>query len=106
MPRRGKRDWRPRVIAPDGARFRVVARAEVVAFTFDEGVTRVLTATEQLSMQPTLAALARRLDETHFCQISRTVIVHLDGVREARPFPDGTGELLLANGRTVPVARQ
>ena len=95
-----------RFLARRGARFRVVPRAEVVAFTFDEGVTRLLTATEQLSMQPTLAALGRRLDERHFCQISRTVIVHLDGVREARPFPDGTGEVLLANGRTVTVARR
>jgi two-component system, LytTR family, response regulator len=95
-----------RFLARRGARFRVVARADVVAFTFDEGVTRLLTATEQLTMQPTLAALARRLDTAHFCQISRTVIVHLDGVREARPFPDGTGEVLLANGRTVTVARR
>ena len=95
-----------RFLARRGSRFRVVPRADVVAFTFDEGVTRLLTATEQLSMQPTLAALARRLDEEHFCQISRTVIVHLDGVREARPFPDGTGEVLLANGQTVPVARR
>jgi two-component system LytT family response regulator len=95
-----------RFLARRGARFRVVPRADVVAFTFDEGVTRLLTTTEQLTMQPTLAALARRLDSAHFCQISRTVIVHLDGVREARPFPDGTGEVLLANGQTVTVARR
>jgi two-component system LytT family response regulator len=95
-----------RFLARRGARFRVVPRAEVVAFTFEDGVTRLLTATEQLSMQPTLAALARRLDTAHFCQISRTVIVHLDGVREARPFADGTGEVLLANGQTLPVARR
>ena len=95
-----------RFLARRGARLRVVPRADVVAFTFDEGVTRLLTATEQFSMQPTLAALARRLDAAHFCQISRTVIVHLDGVREARPFPDGTGEVLLANGQTVVVARR
>ncbi len=95
-----------RFLARRGARYKVVPRAEVVAFTFDDGVTRLLTATEQLTMQPTLAVLARRLDPKHFCQISRTVIVHLDAVREARPFPDGTGEVLLANGQTVPVARR
>jgi two-component system, LytTR family, response regulator len=96
----------PRFLARRGARYRVVPRAEVVAFTFDDGVTRLHTATEQLSMQPTLAASARRLDPRHFCQVSRTVIVHLDAVREARPFPDGTGEVLLANGQTVAVARR
>jgi len=95
-----------RFLARRGARFRVVPRGEVVAFTFDDGVTRLLTATEQLSMQPTLAALARRLDPRSFCQVSRNVIVHLDGIKEARPFPDGTGEVLLANGHTVPVTRR
>jgi len=95
-----------RFLARRGARYKVVPRADVVAFTFDDGVTRLLTATEQLTMQPTLAALARRLDPKCFCQVSRTVIVHLDAVREARPFPDGTGEVLLANGQTVPVARR
>jgi two-component system, LytTR family, response regulator len=95
-----------RFLARRGARFRVVPRADVVAFTFDEGVTRLLTATEQLSMQPTLATLARRLDPQLFCQVSRNVIVHLDGIKEARPFPDGTGEVLLANGHTVTVTRR
>ncbi|MGE0461290.1 MAG: LytR/AlgR family response regulator transcription factor [Vicinamibacterales bacterium] len=95
-----------RFLARRGARYKVVPLADVVAFTFDEGVTRLATSTEQLTMQPTLAALARRLDPKRFCQVSRTVIVHLDAVREARPFPDGTGEVLLANGQTVPVARR
>ena len=53
---------RSRFLARKGARFRVVPRQEVVAFTFHEGLTRLHTATEQLWMQPTLAALARRLD--------------------------------------------
>jgi two-component system LytT family response regulator len=95
-----------RFLARRGARFRVVARHEVLAFTFDEGITRVLTATEQLTMQPTLAALARRLDPRAFVQVSRTTIVQLDAVREARPFPDGTGEIVLSNGTTLPVARR
>jgi len=95
-----------RFLARRGARFRVVPRADVVAFTFDQGITRLVTATEQLSMQPTLAALARRLDPRHFCQVSRSVIIQLDAVKEARPFADGTGEVLLANGRTVLVTRR
>jgi len=95
-----------RFLARRGARYKVVPVAEVIAFTFTDGITRVVTAGETLSMQPTLAALARRLDPSRFCQVSRTVIVHLDAVREARPFADGTGELLLSNGQTVPVTRR
>jgi two-component system LytT family response regulator len=78
----------------------------VVAFTFQDGLTRLHTASEQLWMQPTLAALARRLDPNTFFQVSRTAVVSLDAVREAKPFPDGTGELVLTNGLTVPVTRR
>ena len=95
-----------RFLARKGARFRVVPRQEVVAFTSHEGLTRLHTPTEQLWMQPTLAALARRLDAETFFQISRTAVVSLDAIREAKPFPDGTGEIILNNGLTMPVARR
>jgi DNA-binding LytR/AlgR family response regulator len=38
--------------------------------------------------------------------VSRTAIVRLDAVKEAKPFSDGTGEILLANGQTMVVARR
>ncbi len=97
-----------RFLARRGTRFRVVPRADVVAFTFDDGVTHLLTATEQLSMQPTLAALARRLDE-------RTLLPGLANrdravsmrVREAQTVSGRhRRRSLLANGQTVPVARR
>ena len=80
-----------RFLAKRGNRFRVVPATEVVAFTFVAGITHLLTATEQLTMQPTLAALARRLDAGAFFQVSRNAIIRLDAVKEARPFTDGTG---------------
>jgi two-component system LytT family response regulator len=95
-----------RFLARRGARFRIVPRQEVVAFTFHDGLTRLHTATEQLWMQPTLAALARRLDPHTFMQISRTAVVNLDAIREAKTFPDGTGEVVLSNGLSMPVTRR
>lgn len=95
-----------RFLARKGARFRIVPRQDVVAFTFQEGLTRLQTATEQLWMQPTLAALSRRLDPSQFFQVSRTAIVNLDAVREAKPYPDGTGEVVLSNGQTFAVTRR
>jgi DNA-binding LytR/AlgR family response regulator len=86
--------------------FRVVPRNDVIAFTFHEGLTRLHTATEQLWMQPTLAALSRRLDPESFFQVSRTAVVSLDAIREAKPFPDGTGEIVLSNGQSLPVTRR
>ena len=95
-----------RFLARKGTRYRIVPRQEVIAFTFHEGLTRLHTAAEQFWMQPTLAALARRLDPGAFLQVSRTAIVNLDAIREARPFPDGTGEVALSNGLTFPVTRR
>jgi two-component system LytT family response regulator len=95
-----------RFLARRGTRFRVVPTPEVVAFTFVDGVTHLITPSETLSMQPTLAALARRLDRQTFFQVSRTAIIRLDAVKEARPFSDGTGEIVLANGQTMVVARR
>jgi two-component system LytT family response regulator len=95
-----------RFLARRGARFRVVPVQDVVAFTFEAGVTHVITPTEQLTMQPTLAALARRLDSATFFQVSRTAIIRLNAVREAKPFADGTGEITLASGTTMLVARR
>lgn len=95
-----------RFLARRGARYLVVPVADVIAFSFDDGQTRLHTATEQLLMQPTLAQLLRRLDGARFFQISRSVVVHLDAVREAKPHTDGTGQLVLANGTTVEVSRR
>jgi two-component system LytT family response regulator len=95
-----------RFLARRGNRFKVVPAGDVVAFTFVDGVTHLLTAAEQLSMQPTLASLARRLDAEQFFQVSRSAIIRLNAVKEAKPFSDGTGEILLANGQTMIVARR
>lgn len=95
-----------RFLARRGARYLVVPVGDVVAFSFDDGQTRLHTATEQLLMQPTLAQLQRRLDGARFFQISRSVVVHLDAIREAKPHTDGTGQLVLSNGTTVDVSRR
>jgi two-component system LytT family response regulator len=95
-----------RFLARKGPRYRIVPRHEVLAFTFHEGLTRLHTTTEQLWMQPTLAALAKRLGGGTFFQVSRTAIVSLDAVREAKPFSDGTGEVVLSSGLTLPVTRR
>jgi len=95
-----------RFLAKRGNRFRVVPATDVVAFTFVDGVTHLLTATEQLSMQPTLASLARRLESGCFFQVSRNAIIRLDAVKEAKPFSDGAGEILLSNGMTMAVSRR
>ena len=103
-----KRRWGSpaRFLGRRGARFHVVPAADVVAFSFDDGQTRLHTATDQLLMQPTLAQLLRRLDPQHFAQVSRAVVVRLDAIREAKPNSDGTGQIVLSNGTAVEVSRR
>ena len=95
-----------RFLARRGARYKVVPLAEVVAFSFDDGQTRLHTGTEQRLMQPTLAQLLKRLDPARFFQVSRAAVVHLDAVREAKPHSDGTGQIVLSNGTVVEVSRR
>lgn len=95
-----------RFLARKGNRYRVVPASDVTAFSFDEGLTRLHTATEQLWMQPTLAALARRLPPDQYAQVSRSVVVKLDAIREARPMSDGTGQVTLEGGATFAVSRR
>ena len=95
-----------RFLARRGARYLVVPSADALAFTFEEGVTRVITATEVLTMQPTLAQLERRLDPQRFFQVSRAAIVGLDAVKEAKPMSDGTGQVVLSNGTVLAVSRR
>ena len=58
----------------------------VVAFSFDDGQTRLHTATDQLWMQPTLAQLLRRLDPQQFVQVVPR------GGRAPRRCPRGQAE--------------
>lgn len=95
-----------RFLARRGARYLVVPQNEVLAFSFDDGQTRLHTASELLLMQPTLAQLARRLDPARFFQVSRAVVVRLDAIREAKPHTDGTGQVILTNGSVVDVSRR
>src|SRR6187431_1840302 len=83
-----------------------VRSASATATTGRDRAMHLLTAADQLSMQPTLASLARRLDTESFFQVSRNAIIRLDAVKEAKPFSDGTGEIFLANGQSMPVARR
>ncbi len=58
------------------------------------------------SLPHPLSRPSRRLEATTFFQVSRTAIIRLDAVREAKPFADGTGEITLASGTTMVVARR
>jgi two-component system, LytTR family, response regulator len=57
---------------------------------------RLFVGGRPLLMRETIGALEARLDPTRFLRVSRTVIVNVERVRELRPQPNGTVELLLA----------
>jgi two-component system LytT family response regulator len=95
-----------RFLARRGSRFRVVQRREVLFFTSEGGLTKLLTREHHYWMQPTITELEERLDPNRFLRISRATIVHLDAVREVVPLGGGTGEVALVNGVRLEVSRR
>ena len=89
-----------------GARFHVVPAAEVVAFSFEDGQTRLHT-------RPTSCGCSRRWRSS--CAGSTRAISSRcrapsscasTPIREAKPNSDGTGQIVLANGTAVEVSRR
>ena len=96
-----------RVLARRGNRYKVVPMADVVAFTFTDGVTRVVTATEHpddaadprgAGPAPRSVALLPGLADG--ASSTSTPFVKRD------PSPTAPARVLLANGQTVPVTRR
>jgi len=95
-----------RFLGRRGARYHVIAAADVVFFSSEEGETRLQARELHYWMQPTLADLEVRLDPARFFRVSRAAIVNLDAVREVAPREGGHGEAMLANGMTIGVSRR
>ena len=95
-----------RFLAKHGNRYRVVSEKEVVYFTTEEGLTKLIVENSHYWMEPTLNDLESRLDPAMFYRISRSAIVNLNAVKEVAPLIGGSGEVVLKNGARVEVSRR
>jgi two-component system LytT family response regulator len=95
-----------RLLARHGARYRVVAVAEIEYFSSEDGISILHTASARFIVDPTLNTLEGRLDASQFFRISRRAIVKLECVVEVAPLMGGYGEVRLPSGTRLPVSRR
>ncbi|HRR26901.1 MAG TPA: response regulator [Acidobacteriota bacterium] len=95
-----------RFLARRGGRYQVIPVSEVIAFTMEEGVTRLWTRETSYWIDPSLAELEERLGEEDFFRVSRQSIVRLEQIEEVHPLMGGSGRVKLRNGKLLPVSRR
>ena len=100
------KDGPVRFLVKSGASFVVVPESQVLYFSSDDGLTRLVTATASFLMDPTLNDLGMRLPPERFYRISRAVLVCLHGVVKVSTLAGGSGAVLLKNGQTLEVSRR
>jgi two-component system LytT family response regulator len=66
---------------------------------------QIFTATRKILVRETMATLEKRLGDTAFLRVHRSVIVNIDKIAEAIPMPQGEYELLMQSGRRVSISR-
>jgi two-component system LytT family response regulator len=95
-----------RFLARSGSRYVVIGETQVVCFSSEGGVTRMVAESGQYWMDQTLNELEARLNSTRFFRISRAAMVSLNAVQEVSPMVGGAGEVLLKNGLRLEVSRR
>ena len=95
-----------RFLARSGARYVVIGETQVVCFSSEGGVTRMVAESGQYWMDQTLNELEARLNPALFFRISRAAMVSLNAVQEVLPMVGGAGEVLLKNGQRLEVSRR
>lgn len=95
-----------RFLARHKSGFQVVPEAQVLYFGSEEGYTKLCTSDKEYWIDPTLADLEGRLDESLFFRISRSALVRLEAVAQVDPMPGGHGQLTLRNGVRLDISRR
>src|SRR5580698_4372458 len=95
-----------RFLVKNASHYLVVGEARVLYFASEDGLTKLIAATGQYWMDPTLNELELRLDRSRFFRISRAALINLNAVEQVFPLPGGSGEVLLANGSRLEVSRR
>jgi two-component system, LytTR family, response regulator len=95
-----------RFLVKNASHYLVVGESRVLYFASEDGLTKLIAATGQYWMDPTLNELELRLDRSRFFRISRAALINLNAVEQVFPLPGGSGEVLLSNGSRLEVSRR
>jgi two-component system LytT family response regulator len=95
-----------RFLARKASRYVVINEAQVLYFSSEEGLTKLVAESGQYWIDPTLNDLDTRLNPARFFRISRAATIRLNAVQEVFPVLGGAGEVLLNNGERLEVSRR
>lgn len=99
-------EWLRRLVVRDGERIHFFDVASVTWFESADNYVRVRVGAAEHLVRQTLQRLEQRLDPSRFVRIHRRIIVNLDHVAEGRLGMSGEYELLLRDGKVLPVGRR
>jgi two-component system LytT family response regulator len=94
-----------RLVVSTATKDLVIPVAEIDWIGADDYYACVHIGAKEYLLRESLSSLEARLDARRFARVHRSVIVHLDRVRELRTTLRG-GEVVLRNGSRVPVSRR
>jgi two-component system, LytTR family, response regulator len=108
---RGQQPTPSRFLVRSGAQYLVVPEAHILYFGTEGSLTRLVTATAQHWMDPSLNELEDRLTAgmdapARFFRISRAALINLNAVAEVVLVTGGSGEVVLKNGHRLDVSRR
>src|SRR5215469_189924 len=95
-----------RLVIREGERIRFLDVGSVDWFESADNYVKVRVGSSEHLVRTTLQRLEQRLDPAHFVRIHRRIIVNLDHVREGRLGVAGDYEVVLEDGRILPVGRR
>jgi two-component system LytT family response regulator len=95
-----------RFLVRTASHYLVVGESQVLYFSSEDGLTKLIADSGQYWMDPTLNDLELRLDSSRFFRISRAALINMNAVKQVFPLPGGGGEVLLKNGIRLEVSRR
>ncbi|HET9156265.1 MAG TPA: LytTR family DNA-binding domain-containing protein, partial [Myxococcaceae bacterium] len=95
-----------RLVIREGERIRFLEVGSVDWFESADNYVKVRVGTAEHLVRTTLQRLEQRLDPAGFIRIHRRLIVNLDRIREGRLGVRGDYEVVLQDGKVLPVGRR
>ncbi|MGX7420187.1 LytTR family transcriptional regulator DNA-binding domain-containing protein [Carnobacterium gallinarum] len=83
----------------------IVAVADILYLSVDNGETHIVTQKRQYDTNETLSRIETKLDSQKFLRTHRSFIVNIQAIREIQPWFNHTYQITVTNGVKIPVSR-
>jgi DNA-binding LytR/AlgR family response regulator len=89
-----------------GGSTRLISRSSILYVQSHGDFVRIVTEDERYLLRATLTEVERRWERFGFARVHRQYLANLIRAVELRPLFGGSGELVFADGQTIPIARR